>query len=51
MKIISSNVAPFFAGLLLLSVGAFLAYPPAGLIAPGLVLLYVSLAGESERPA
>jgi hypothetical protein len=45
----NSNVLPFFAGLILLSLGAYLAYPPAGLIAPGLVLLYVALAGEAKE--
>jgi hypothetical protein len=45
---LGSPLVPFVAGLLLLSAGAYLAYPPAGLIAPGLVLLYVALAGEAR---
>lgn len=43
---LASPVVPFAAGLLLLSLGAFWAWPPAGLIAPGLVLLFVALAGS-----
>lgn len=48
---VHSNVVPFVLGLVLLSAGAFLAYPPAGLIAPGLVLLYMTLAGDRSGPA
>lgn len=45
----TSSLIPFVLGLLLLSAGSFWAWPPAGLIAPGLVLLYVALAGDTER--
>ena len=43
---LTSNVVPFVLGLVLLSAGAYFAYPPAGLMVPGLVLLYTALAGE-----
>lgn len=46
---LTSSIVPFVIGLALLSAGAFWAWPPAGLIAPGLVLLYVALAGDTER--
>lgn len=47
---LSSPAVPFMAGLALLSLGAFWAWPPAGLIAPGLVLLFVALAGNKAEP-
>lgn len=37
--------AVFALGLVLTSTGLYLVYPPAALIFPGLVLLYVSLKG------
>lgn len=33
------------AGLVLLGVGGWMIYPPAGLIAPGLILVYVGIWG------
>jgi hypothetical protein len=45
----SSPVVPFVAGLVLLSLGAALAYLPAGLMVAGAVLLFVALAGSRER--
>lgn len=45
----SSPVVPFVIGLVLLSLGAALAYPPAGLMVPGAVLLFVALAGSREH--
>jgi len=44
----SSPVVPFVAGLVLLSLGAALAYLPAGLMVAGAVLLFVALAGSRE---
>lgn len=43
-----SPVVPFVVGLVLLSVGAALAYLPAGLMVAGLVLLFVALGGSRE---
>lgn len=45
------NVLVFLAGLLLLTVGLSLWYFPAGLVAAGGVLLYVTLFGGGEKRA
>lgn len=45
----SSPVVPFVLGLVLVSLGAALAYLPAGLMVPGAVLLFVALAGGKQE--
>lgn len=45
---INPNLVTFASGLLLASVGAYLVYPPAGLILPGTVLMGISLFGDRK---
>lgn len=42
------DLAAFAVGLALLSAGCFWAWPPAGLIAPGAVLIAVALFGDKR---
>lgn len=45
---ITSNFVVFTLGLLLFAGGAYLVYPPAGLIAPGAILMAISLFGGQK---
>ena len=39
-KYLDARDAAFFAGLAMIGIGAWLVYEPAGLIAPGVVLVF-----------
>lgn len=43
------NLVGFIVGLLLFTSGAYLVFPPAGLIAGGLILMGISLFGGNEK--
>lgn len=46
---INPNLAVFAVGLVLFGAGAYAAYPPAGLIGPGIILMAIALFGD-KRP-
>jgi len=48
IQLVPLNLIVFLIGIFLFFVGLYLIYPPAALIAVGMILMLISLFGESK---